>query len=127
MENKVEKHSAKEVNAWSTLGDLGARHMRRAIAKRRENRKQNPEEKYFSLWTEHAPAVEELIAYVESVTEEGSESYIPPAERLAVTDMDGTLFCETDPTYFDFMLLVYRVLEDPDYKDRATERERTAA
>ena len=126
MDTKDVKTRGKEISAWTALGDLGARHMRRAIAKRRENRKQNPEEKYFSLWTEHTPAVEELIAYVKSVTEEGSESYIPPAERLAVTDMDGTLFCETDPTYFDFMLLVYRVLEDPDYKDRATERERTA-
>ena len=127
MDTKDVKTRGKEISAWTALGDLGARHMRRAIAKRRENRKQNPEEKYFSLWTEHTPAVEELIAYVKAVTEEGSESYIPPAERLAVTDMDGTLFCETDPTYFDFMLLVYRVLEDPDYKDRATERERTAA
>ena len=126
METREAKTSGKEISAWTALGDLGARHMRRAIAKRRENRKQNPEEKNFSLWTEHTPAVEELIAYVKSVTEEGSESYIPPAERLAVTDMDGTLFCETDPTYFDFMLLVYRVLEDPNYKDRATERERTA-
>ncbi len=124
MDNKKEKHLGKEVSAWNTLGDLGARHMRRIIAKRRENRKQNPEETYFSLWTEHAPAVADLIAYVKSVTEKGSENYIPPEERLAVTDMDGTLFCETDPTYFDFMLLVYRVLEDPDYKDRASEHER---
>ena len=69
METRGAKTSGKEISAWTALGDLGARHMRRAIAKRRENRKQNPEEKYFSLWTEHTPAVEELITYVKSVTE----------------------------------------------------------
>lgn len=122
MERK--EKSRKEVSAQNTLVDLGARHMRRAIAKRRESRKQNPDEKYFSLWSAQAPAMAELIAYVKSVTEEGSDTFIPPAERLAVTDMDGTLFCETDPTYFDFMLLVHRVLEDPAYKDRATQHER---
>ena len=81
MDTKDVKTRGKEISAWTALGDLGARHMRRAIAKRRENRKQNPEEKYFSLWTEHTPAVEELIAYVESVTEEGSENTAPARSR----------------------------------------------
>ena len=41
-------------------------------------------------------------------------------------DLDGTIFCESNPTWFDFMLYKYRVLEDPDYKDRATEYEKQA-
>ena len=37
------------------------------------------------------------------------------------------MFCETDPNYFDYMLLVHRVLEDPDYKDKASDFERETA
>jgi hypothetical protein len=44
-----------------------------------------------------------------------------------VFDFDGTLFCETDPNYFDYTLLVYRVLEDPEYKDQASEFEKMVA
>ena len=42
-------------------------------------------------------------------------------------DFDGTLFCETDPNYFDYMLLKHRVLDDPDYRDKASEFEREVA
>ena len=80
-----------------------------------------------SSWTANAPAREALIAYVTAVTDENSEDYIPPQDRIAVFDLDGTLFCETDPNYFDYMLLKYRVLEDPDYRDKATDAERVAA
>ena len=56
-----------------------------------------------------------------------SSDYIPVKDRIAVFDFDGTLFCETDPNYFDYMLLEYRVLEDPDYKERASDFEREVA
>ena len=61
------------------------------------------------------------------VTDFWSDDYIPPVDRVAVFDLDGTLFCETDPNYFDYTLLVHRVLEDPDYKDRASDFERETA
>ena len=77
-----------------------------------------------SLWSEDAPARTALVAYVEAVTDPNSPDFIPPAERVAVFDLDGTLFCETDPNYFDYTLLVHRVTEDPDYRDRASEAER---
>ena len=80
-----------------------------------------------SLWTEDAQARTELIGYMAAVTDEESADYIPPEDRIAVFDLDGTLFCETDPNYFDYTLLVYRVLEDPDYKDKASEFERETA
>ena len=80
-----------------------------------------------SLWTEDAEAKEKLTNYVEAVTKEGGKDYIPPEDRIAVFDLDGTLFCETDPNYFDYCLLVYRVLEDPDYRDQATKFERKVA
>ena len=80
-----------------------------------------------NLWTEDAEARVKFLAYLEAVTDESGEDYIPEEDRIAVFDLDGTLFCETDPNYFDYTLLVYRVLEDPDYKDRASDFEREVA
>lgn len=80
-----------------------------------------------SLWTEDAVAKEMLITYMAAITDESGEDYIPPIDRIAVFDLDGTLFCETDPNYFDYTLLVHRVLEDPDYKDQASAYERETA
>ncbi len=79
------------------------------------------------LWTEGSAAKRELIAYMEAITDESSADYIPVGNRVAVFDLDGTLFCETDPNYFDYTLLKYRVLEDPDYKDQASDFEREVA
>ena len=78
-----------------------------------------------SLWRDGAPAKKALLEYVEAVTDKGSPDYIPPAARVAVFDFDGTLFCETDPTYFDWLLFEHRVLDDPSYKP--TDEQRKAA
>ncbi len=80
-----------------------------------------------NLWTENAPARTALLAYVKEATNPDSPGYIPPEDRIAVFDLDGTLFCETDPNYFDYTLLLHRVTEDPSYKDRASEFEREVA
>lgn len=79
------------------------------------------------LWTDEAPAKQKLTEYVNTITVEGSEDYIPPKDRIAVFDFDGTLFCETDPNYFDYTLLKYRVLEDESYKDKASSFEKETA
>ncbi len=84
-------------------------------------------EEAFSLWTEDAPARQALTEYMDAITTEGSADFIPAEDRIAVFDLDGTLFCETDPNYFDYTLLAYRVLEDPDYKDKASDFEREVA
>lgn len=78
-------------------------------------------EEALSLWNDGARAKTELISYIEAVTDKNSPDYIPPEHRIAVFDMDGTLCCETDPIYFDHMLFMHRVLNDPTYK--ATEQE----
>lgn len=83
--------------------------------------------KYLSLWADSAPAKQELIAYLETVTDPDSPDYIPLERRIAVFDFDGTLFCETDPDYIDHMFLVYRVLMDPEYKDKASAFEKEVA
>ena len=80
-----------------------------------------------SLWTEGAPLKAELSAYITAVTDENSADFIPVEDRIAVFDMDGTLCCETDPGYFDHKLLYHRVMEDPDYKDQASDEEKETA
>ena len=79
-----------------------------------------------SLWTEGALAKESLTAYMDMITSQGV-GYIPPEDRIAVFDLDGTLFCETDPVYFDYSLLLYRVTQDEAYKDKASDFERQTA
>ena len=82
---------------------------------------------FLQLWNDDAKAKQELEAYIKAVTDENSADFIPVKDRIAVFDLDGTLFCETDPVYFDYQLLLRRVLEDPDYKDQATDFERETA
>ena len=78
-----------------------------------------------SLWTDSAPAKNTLIKYVKDVTAKSSPNYIPTDKRVAVFDLDGTLFLETDPTYFDWLLFEHRVLEDSSFKP--TEEQLAAA
>ncbi len=78
-------------------------------------------------WTADAAAKKALIDYVMTVTDPSMEEFIPAEDRIAVFDLDGTLFCETDPNYFDYTLLKYRVLEDPDYIDKASDFEKEVA
>ena len=69
----------------------------------------------FSLWNEGAPALNALVEYVEAVTDEASPDYIPPEDRIATFDMDGTLMGELAPTNLEVMLLTERILADPSY------------
>ena len=80
-----------------------------------------------SLWTESAPLKAELTEYMKTITDESSKDFIPVESRIAVFDMDGTLCCETDPGYFDHKLLYHRVMEDPNYKDQASDEEKATA
>ncbi|MBR4702370.1 MAG: S-layer homology domain-containing protein [Oscillospiraceae bacterium] len=95
------------------------------VSRLRETNARIPAE--LSLWTPGAEAKSALISYVRAVTDETGPDYIPVEDRIAVFDLDGTLFCETDPNYFDYTLLAYRVLTDPDYRDRASDFEREVA
>ena len=78
-----------------------------------------------SQWNDSAPAKKALVEYVRIITKKNSPNYIPAENRIAVFDLDGTLFLETDPTYFDWSLFEHRVLEDPSYK--ATDEQLAAA
>lgn len=82
--------------------------------------KDNPEtpKSYFTQWNS-CEALTALQEYVKDVTDPSSKNYIEPADRIATFDMDGTFVGELYPTYFEYNLLEYRVLDDPAYKDKA--------
>ena len=62
-----------------------------------------------------------IVAFVERVTEEGGKGYVPPAERIATFDNDGTLWSER-PIYFQLQFAIERVKElapkHPDWKSK---------
>ena len=72
-------------------------------------------EEIFADWNDGAPALGALIEYMEAITDQSSPDYIPPADRIAVFDMDGTLCAELCPTYLEYYLLAWRILKDPNY------------
>ena len=59
-----------------------------------------------SLWNDGSASKAAIVDYVNAVTDESSPDFIPPERRIAVFDLDGTLFCETNPTYFDWQLRI---------------------
>lgn len=79
-----------------------------------------------SLWNEREPK-QKLINFIQTITKEGSSDFIKNEDRIAVFDLDGTLFQETDPVYTDYKLFKYKVLDDPNYKDKATEEQKAVA
>ena len=72
-----------------------------------------------SLWNDDAASKQALIEYVKTVTDEKSPDFIPVKDRIATFDMDGTFIGELAPSYFEYNMLEYRVLDDPSYKDLA--------
>ena len=69
----------------------------------------------FPSWNEGADSLAALVAYVEAAIEEGGAGFVPPEDRVAVFDMDGTFLCERAPVYTDYMLLLHRVQDDSAY------------
>jgi phosphoserine phosphatase len=49
-----------------------------------------------------------VVAFVDRVTKPGSPDFVPPAERIAVFDNDGTLWAE-QPAYFQLLFAIDRV------------------
>ncbi len=70
----------------------------------------------FEYWEAESASLKALKEYVSDVTKEGSENFIPKEERIAVFDMDGTLYGEKAPIYVEWQMFAYRVLEDPAYE-----------
>lgn len=66
----------------------------------------------FQYWNQDSPALKELKAFVAAVTDPNCKGYVPPQDRVATFDVDGTLMCETAPYYFNWMLFFHRYLHD---------------
>ena len=73
-------------------------------------------------WESDSPAMASIVDYVAAVTDEKSPSFVPEEERIAVFDMDGTLYGELFPTYFDECLLLHRLLHDESYEASPEDR-----
>jgi hypothetical protein len=67
------------------------------------------------------PATQAIVEFVERVTQEGGVDYVPPAERIAVFDNDGTLWCEK-PIQIEVGFILKRLAEmaelDASLRDR---------
>src|SRR5688572_2933540 len=71
-------------------------------------------------WNDGA-ARKAIVTFVERVTRAGGPDYVAPAERIAVFDNDGTLWCE-QPIYFQLAFALDRINalapEHPEWKDK---------
>jgi phosphoserine phosphatase len=71
-------------------------------------------------WNDTAPR-KAIVAFVERVTKQGSPDFVPPAERIATLDNDGTLWAE-QPLYFQLLFAIDRIKalapQHPEWKDK---------
>ena len=71
-------------------------------------------------WNDSAPR-KAIVAFVERVTKPGSPDFVPPAERIATFDNDGTLWAE-QPLYFQLLFAIDRIKalapQHPEWKDK---------
>ena len=64
-------------------------------------------EEWLTSWNDGASKAR-IVSFVQSVTDPTSRTYLPPAERIAVFDNDGTLWTE-QPMYFQLAFILDRV------------------
>jgi phosphoglycolate phosphatase-like HAD superfamily hydrolase len=79
-------------------------------------------------WTQALPSWNEgetkarIVTFVQAVTDKKSKEYVPPVERIAVFDNDGTLWSE-QPLYFQFVFMLEQLKaaapKHPEWKDNA--------
>jgi phosphoserine phosphatase len=71
-------------------------------------------------WNE-GPTKQSILDFVAKVTKEGGADFVPPAERIATFDNDGTLWPE-DPITFEFAFAIDRIKETaashPEWKEK---------
>ena len=65
--------------------------------------------KPLSLWNQ-TPTRQAILAFVAAVTAPDSPDFVPPSERVATFDNDGTLWCEK-PIYIQFFFAIQRLKE----------------
>jgi phosphoserine phosphatase len=91
-----------------------------AAEKRNEASQAGPTDDPLPSWREGA-SKQAILDFVREVTTEGGTDAVPPHERVAVFDNDGTLWCEKPmPIQLDFILrrLVVMAEQDPALRTR---------
>lgn len=67
------------------------------------------------------PTKQSILKFVSGATKQGAPTFVPPAERIAVFDNDGTLWAE-NPIYFQFAFALDRVkamaAQHPEWKTK---------
>ena len=90
-----------------------------AIDLHRRRRRAEPQDPLPS-WNDRRPR-RRSSTFVEKVTKEGSPDFVPPAERIADFDNDGTLWAE-QPMYFQLLFALDRVKalapQHPEWKSK---------
>lgn len=79
-----------------------------------------PSEEFLPSWND-SPAKKAILGFVARVTNPDSPDFVPPSERIAVFDNDGTLWSE-QPLYFQLAFVLDRVKalapQHPEWKDK---------
>jgi phosphoserine phosphatase len=74
----------------------------------------DPAEAHLPSWAP-TPTRQAIVDFVAAVTDEGGPGYLPPAERVAVFDNDGTLWCEKPmPVELGFILQRFAEMAEAD-------------
>jgi hypothetical protein len=60
-------------------------------------------------WNE-GKSKQSILTFVSQVTKEGAPAFVPPAERIATFDNNGTLWAER-PLYFQLLFSIDRIQE----------------
>ncbi len=85
----------------------------------RETHQTAPAVKVLSSWKDNK-LKQSILDFIQRVTDPQSKDFVPPEDRLAVFDNDGTLLCEK-PAYFQVIFArdsaVSRQGEHPEWKD----------
>jgi phosphoglycolate phosphatase-like HAD superfamily hydrolase len=67
------------------------------------------------------PSKRAVVEFVAKITRQGGTDFMPPAERIATFDNDGTLWAE-QPLYFQFLFAIDRLKalapQHPEWKDK---------
>ena len=68
------------------------------------------------------PTRRAIVEFVERVTQEGGPDHVPPSERVAVFDNDGTLWCEK-PMPIELGFILARLAEMCETDDALRDRQ----
>lgn len=68
------------------------------------------------FWEPDSAAMRSIVEFVSASVDQSSKGFIPEEDRIAVFDMDGTLYGERFPTYFNDWLFIQRALHDDSYQ-----------